>query len=114
MHVNETWLRRHAATFSTPDQLALITGFGDSMEPTFADGDTLLVDRGVSDIKLDAIYVLALNDELFVKRIQRGGDGSFTMISDNKNYLPRQVTRSEREHFRVLGRVVMAWNSRRT
>lgn len=113
MHVNEAWLRRHAASFSSPDNLSLITGFGDSMEPTFKDGDSLLVDRAVTDIKLDAIYVLALSDELYIKRLQRRPGGEITMISDNKSYEPYTIKNGERDKFRVLGRVVMAWNSRR-
>ena len=113
MHVNETWLRRHAATFSSTNNLALVTGFGDSMEPTFKDGDSLLVDRGVNDIKLDAVYVLALHDELFIKRLQRRPGGEVVMISDNKSYEPYTIKNGERDKFQVLGRVVMAWNSRR-
>lgn len=112
MVVDENWLRR-TATFSSPENLALVTGIGDSMRPTFEDGDPLLIDRAVTDIKLDAIYVLALNDELFIKRIQRRPDGSFLMISDNKSYEPYHITDGERQKFQVLGRVVMAWNSRR-
>lgn len=112
MVINESWLRRHA-NFSSPDNLALVTGIGDSMRPTFEDGDSLLVDRGVGDLKVDAIYVLALNDELFIKRIQRRPDGTFMMISDNKAYEPYHIKDAEREQFKVLGRVVMAWNSRR-
>jgi phage repressor protein C with HTH and peptisase S24 domain len=109
---DETWLRRHA-TFSSPDQLALITGFGDSMFPTFEDGDPLLVDRAVTDIKLDAVYVLSLNDELFIKRVQRRLDGTIMMISDNEKYPPQHVTDMQRNRFSVLGRVVMVWNPRR-
>jgi hypothetical protein len=112
MVINESWLRRHA-NFSSPDNLALVTGIGDSMRPTFEDGDSLLVDRSVDELKVDAIYVLALNDELFIKRIQRRPDGTFMMISDNKSYEPYHIKDSEREKFKVLGRVVMAWNSRR-
>lgn len=112
MVVDETWLRRHA-TFSSPDQLALVTGIGDSMFPTFEDGDPLLVDRGVTDIKLDAVYVLSLNDELYIKRVQRRPDGTVVMISDNKSYEPYHIKGNERNRFQVLGRVVMVWNAKR-
>lgn len=112
MVINENWLRRQA-NFSAPENLALITGIGDSMRPTFEDGDSLLVDRAIDELKVDAIYVLALNDELFIKRIQRRPDGTHMMISDNKAYEPYHIKDGEREKFKVLGRVVMAWNSRR-
>lgn len=112
MVVDETWLRRNAS-FSSPENLAIVTGIGDSMRPTFEDGDPLLVDRSVTEIRLDAIYVLSLNGELFIKRIQRRPDGSYTMLSDNRAYEPYHIKDEEREQFQVLGRVVMAWNSRR-
>lgn len=112
MSINRPWLNRQAS-FSSAHNLALITGFGDSMKGTFEDGDVLIVDRGVTDIKVDAVYVLELNDELYVKRLQRRPDGSVLMISDNKNYEPYLIANGERERFRVLGRVVLAWNARR-
>jgi phage repressor protein C with HTH and peptisase S24 domain len=112
MSINRPWLNRQAS-FSSAHNLALITGFGDSMKGTFEDGDVLIVDRGITDIKVDAVYVLELNDELYVKRLQRRPDGSVLMISDNKSYEPYLITNGDRERFRVLGRVVLAWNARR-
>jgi phage repressor protein C with HTH and peptisase S24 domain len=112
MAVSERWLRTHA-TFSAPENLALITGFGDSMSPTFNDGDVLMVDRGVTDVKLDAIYVLSLRDELYIKRLQRRPDGGVLMLSDNRAYEPYQIPEADRGQFQVLGRVVMAWNAHR-
>ena len=55
MRVSTGWLRRNVGS-SSPDNLAVITGYGDSMEGTFSDGDLLLVDRGVTDIKIDASF----------------------------------------------------------
>lgn len=104
---------RQSVTFSKPDNLALITGYGDSMEGTFNDGDLLLVDRGVNDVKIDAVYVLSLNDELYIKRLQRRGDGTFTMISDNRKYEPIPVSEKDLARFQVLGRVLLAWNARK-
>lgn len=112
MNLNERWLRRNA-TFSNPDNLSLVTGVGDSMMPTFCDGDVLMVDRGVTDVKVDAVYVLALRDELYIKRLQRRPDGSLLMLSDNRSYEPYQIDNGERDSFRVLGRVVMTWNAKR-
>lgn len=112
MVLSEPWLRRNAA-FSKSDNLALVTGIGDSMAPTFHDGDVLMVDRGISDVKVDAVYVLSLKDELYIKRLQRRPDGSVLMISDNKSYEPYLIVNGERDMFRVLGRVVLAWNAKR-
>ena len=112
MTVTAAWIRRNV-NVSRPECLALISAYGDSMEGTFNDGDLLLVDRCVNDIKIDAVYVLALNDELYIKRLQRRPDGSVLMISDNKKYEPYLIQNGEREKFQVLGRVLLAWNARK-
>jgi transcriptional regulator with XRE-family HTH domain len=110
--VHLTPLRR-IASFSHPLNLRLLSAYGDSMEPTFKDGDLLLVDIGVTEIRIDAVYVLERDDELFVKRLQRRPDGTLLMISDNRNYAPYEIRDMEGERFSVRGRVVLAWNSRR-
>jgi phage repressor protein C with HTH and peptisase S24 domain len=110
MTVSADWLKSHVK-FSRADNLALITAYGDSMEGTFSDGDMLLVDRGVGEIKIDAVYVLALNEELYIKRLQRRPDGAILMISDNKRYDPYVIKNGERDKFHVLGRVLLAWNA---
>ncbi|MCY1503022.1 putative HTH-type transcriptional regulator [compost metagenome] len=99
--------------FSRAENLALITAYGDSMAGTFSDGDVLLVDRGINEIKIDAVYVLALKDELYIKRIQRCGDGTFLMISDNEKYKPIEVTEKDLDRFQVLARVLMTWNAKK-
>ncbi len=113
MRLTKSWIQRNIPSLSNPNNLAVLSAYGDSMTPTFSDGDILLVDRGISDIKIDAVYVLALQDELYVKRLQRRPGGAVLMISDNKAYEPYVIDNGERQHFRVLGRVVWAWNGRK-
>lgn len=112
MTVNAQWVRSHLNATS-PDNLAIITGRGDSMEGTFNDGDLLLVDRGVKEIRVDAVYVLAIDGDLFIKRIQRQPGGVMTMISDNPRYAPIEITPSTLPRFEVMGRVLLTWNERR-
>ncbi|MDR0703202.1 MAG: helix-turn-helix domain-containing protein [Azoarcus sp.] len=112
MTVTAAWIRRNISV-SRPSNLALITGYGDSMQGTFDDGDLLLVDRGVTDIKIDGVFVLALNDQLYIKRLQRRPNGSVLMISDNRKYEPYLIENGERDKFQVLGRVVLAWNAKK-
>jgi phage repressor protein C with HTH and peptisase S24 domain len=112
MRVSQEWLSRNVI-YSSLDNLALITGLGDSMEGTFSDGDVLLVDRGVTEVKLDAVYVLSLHDELYIKRLQRRPDGALLMISDNDKYPPYVIENGDRDAFKVEGRVLLAWNARK-
>lgn len=112
LRVSTAWLRRNVNA-TNHSSLAVITGYGDSMEGTFNDGDLLLVDRGVTEIKIDAVYVLALKGELYIKRLQRRPDGTLLMLSDNEKYKPYEIKDGELEQFEVLGRVLLAWNARR-
>ena len=108
--VSESWLRRNLA-FSAPGNLSIIAGVGDSMKPTFSDGDLLLVDRGVSEIRVDAVYVLELHNRLYIKRLQIRPDGAILMLSDNKAYEPYLIQETDMESVHVRARVLMAWNA---
>lgn len=111
MAVSKKWLHRHAS-FTSEDNLALVTGFGDAMSPVYEDGDLLLVDRGVQDVKLDGIYCIWLNDEFFVKRLQRRPGGGLVMCSERPSY-ESYTLNPARDRLIVLGRVVLVWNARR-
>ncbi len=107
-------LRRQVPSFTSPQNLRILTGLGDSMKPTFSDGDPLLVDVGVTEITVDGVYVLEKDDQLFVKRMQRKMlDNSLMMISDNKEYSSEAITNGDRQKFAVRGRVLLAWNAKR-
>lgn len=113
LRLTKTWVQRHLPGASHASNLAVISAYGDSMQPTFNDGDILLVDRSVRNVRLDAVYVLSFHDELYIKRIQRRPDGSIAIISDNKVYDPILVRPEEKESVNVLGRVLWAWNGKR-
>jgi len=109
MQLSHAWLRQHL-NISHTNNLAVISADGDSMAPTFSSGDLLLIDRQVDQIKTDAIYALAMDDQLYVKRLARDiGDGSVNIISDNPAYGTQRITRERAEQLRVIGRVVFAW-----
>ena len=106
------WMQRHLRTITSPGNLACLFAYGPSMQPTFADGSILIVDVGVREVKVDAIYVLQRNDELYVKRLQRRLDGTMLMISDNPHYPPETLTPDGKYSMQVLGRVVWAFDSK--
>src|SRR5258706_3705260 len=81
--LSKTWIDQHLRPLSSHSNLACITGKGDSMLPTFADGDILLVDTGVHSPDVDAVYVLSAHARLYVKRVRQRIDGSFEISSDN-------------------------------
>ncbi len=67
MGFEQRWLRSIAGN---PALLSVIQVEGDSMEPTLADGDDILVDRGdAADRVRDGVYVLRVDGALLVKRL---------------------------------------------
>jgi phage repressor protein C with HTH and peptisase S24 domain len=88
MQLSTEWIRRNLPDITSPKNLRVITGYGDSMETTFRDGDILVVDAGVREVRVDAIYVFSLDDELYVKTMQRVPGIGLRVISDNKKYEP--------------------------
>ncbi len=81
------WLRRLGVGGGTPDRLSLIRVDGDSMAPTLADGDEILVDRDDAAGRLrDGIYVLRIEGTLVVKRLAVGPGGRINVRSDNEAY----------------------------
>lgn len=112
MRVEMPWLRKNV-DYSRPDNLALIDGRGGSMEPTYRDGDILLVDRGQTNLDIDAVYVLVelATGELFIKGIQRMGLKNYLMISHAPTN--RDVPIGDGSGYQVIGRVVYAWNGKK-
>ena len=103
------WLRGLGA--GDPQRLSIIRVQGDSMAPTLADGDEILVDSGEGRDRLrDGIYVLRIDDALVVKRLALNpATRRVSITSDNEAYpgWPDCPLKS----IDVIGRVV--WSGRR-
>ncbi len=79
------WLR--SVTAAAPEDLAVIAVRGDSMYPTLADGDTILVDLTQRSPGHDGIYILRFGDVVLVKRLHIDPVRRRATIScDNANY----------------------------
>ncbi|MEO8490962.1 S24 family peptidase [Pseudomonas sp.] len=111
--VHLDWLKTQGLSYSKLENLAIIDGDGDSMEGTFRNGDALLVDRGITEIRTDAIYVFTLEGELFIKRLQRLTGGSLRMISDNPVYPPIMIEGDMLAKVHIQARVLLVWNARK-
>lgn len=111
--VHLDWLQTQGLSYSNLENLAIIDGDGDSMEGTFRNGDALLVDRGITEIRTDAIYVFTLDGELFIKRLQRLTGGSLRMISDNPVYPAIMIEGDMLARVHIQARVLLVWNARK-
>jgi phage repressor protein C with HTH and peptisase S24 domain len=100
------FLRRLTAD---PKSVSVIRVEGDSMVPTLADGDDILVDRSAAPLR-DGIYVLRIDGALNVKRLAiNPTPGHVAIHSDNPAY--PSWPDCELAAIDVIGRVV--WVGRR-
>lgn len=79
------WLRHLGVQ---PQRVSIIRVDGESMMPTLADGDDIMVDHADDAQRLrDGVYVLRLDGVLMVKRVAMGPRrGRFSVVSDNPRY----------------------------
>ncbi len=100
---SDAWLRR-LKPVGRLDRLSLIVVAGDSMLPTLAPGDEILVDRD-DTMRRDGVFVLRIDDTLIVKRLLRDG-ARLRVVSDNPD-----ADRPPQQGYVVIGRVL--WAGRR-
>ena len=77
---------------------------GDSMKPTFLDGDLVYI-RATPEVPNGTIAVVLIDDSATLKHVYRA-EKTLTLISDNPKYTPMIIDLTEHEYVRVLGVVV--------
>lgn len=110
--VTPDWIQKNVHRITSPKNLSIVTGFGDSMKGVFNPGDPLLVDTGVTRADIDGIYFFRVGEEGFIKRLQRIPTENGVVLrakSENKAYDPFDITKGM--DFEIFGRVVKAWES---
>jgi hypothetical protein len=100
------WLRQLCD--AGPEELSIIRVEGDSMLPTLADGDEIMVNRADAGSRLrDGIYVLRREDTLLVKRLSLNPSSrKLTISSDNPAYPTWRDCSPRSVH--IIGRVVLS------
>ncbi|NRA88115.1 MAG: helix-turn-helix transcriptional regulator [Rhizobiales bacterium] len=97
------WLKRHDIN---PAFASAITVTGDSMDPTIRNGDTLLIDTSIKEIRDNGIYIVVVNGMTMVKRVHIKLNRSITLISDNLNYPDEEIIFDETHQLHIAGRVM--------
>ncbi|TBC64493.1 helix-turn-helix transcriptional regulator [Rhizobium ruizarguesonis] len=100
---NRNWLRERSINAVAARVLDVK---GDSMEPTIRDGDILVVDTSITQVRDNAIYVIIYAGNVLVKRVHLKRDGSLTLISDNERYPREDVPIEEVPDLHIAGRVM--------
>lgn len=80
---------------------AAITVRGDSMAPTYLDGDVVYI-KCRPDVAEGAVAVVFLDDEAAIKHVYKRPTG-LTLISDNPDYAPIFAGESDYNTIRVFG-----------
>ena len=97
-------LRRYGVN---PESVQALTSRGDSMSPTIEDGQVILVDRSVRQVRQDAIYVVSIDHDIRVKRIQKSIGGALTLKSDNPAYAQELLSAADAAKLKIEGRVFL-------
>lgn len=89
-----------------PNDMVIVDASGDSMEPTMRDRDLVMIDTSTAfEVPTGAIYAFTYDGAVFVKRLQRQ-PGGIEAISENKEYPPIRILKTDMDKFQLIGRVV--------
>ena len=98
------WMERNCLR---PGEVSAVVVTGDSMTPTLAHGDTVLVDHQRNEARQGRIFAIRRGQDLLVKRMQNEPESGWMLTSDNEDYAPVGAGTD----FRVIGEIVWrgAW-----
>ncbi|WP_261389748.1 XRE family transcriptional regulator [Halomonas denitrificans] len=96
-----------AAQGLDPDHVVGVKVRGDSMETTLTDGDWVLVDRKDRPDRPEGVFLLLVEGERRIKRVQRVAGGAWVLISDNSHYQAEMIPPEKVGNVVVLGRCVV-------
>ena len=99
------WL---TALISDAAQARLLWAKGPAMQPTFYDGDLLLVHTGQRQVYQGQTYAIRLGGGLLVNRVEIRPGGVYRIVSDNREIAPAYEIAADQTT--VLGQVV--WSGR--
>jgi phage repressor protein C with HTH and peptisase S24 domain len=99
------WLQRMGAK---AENLRVMGVRGNSMERTLFHGDRAVIDLGSTKIVSGRVFVVALGDEVKIKRIFKMADGQIRIVSDSvdKATYPDEYISQDSDRFLVIGRVI--------
>ena len=95
------WLSRKG----TAEKMVLLDIFGNSMEPEFREGDTVLIDKSQKDVLAGAVYAVGIDDTIMVKRVEKHPKG-LVLLSDNTKYESLYLENEDVNRVRIIGKVI--------
>lgn len=108
VRVSPSHLRELGVEFDEHYHLKMVTGWGQSMEPTIKHRDPLIVNINIREFVGDGIYLFHWDDHIYIKRLQVADEDHFEMISDNTKHKDRLI---RRDMTYIQARVLLVWNA---
>lgn len=109
IYLSEDGLRELVGRKNT-NGICLINVPTDSMEPTIQKGDVILIDMNIKNYNGEGIYAFAIDDELYIKRLQKIPGQGIIAISDNKDkYEPFSITDKVYASTTFVGKFIRRW-----
>ncbi|WPH22286.1 LexA family transcriptional regulator [Variovorax paradoxus] len=113
--VDREWLQLNVRSYTSLQNLCIVTGFGPSMKGMFNPGDPLLMDRGVNRVDHEGVYFFRVGDEGYIKILQRvpefNGPGFIIrVISKNEDFPPYDIS-PKNPHLHIIGKILTVWKS---
>lgn len=97
-------------TYTSAANLAIITGWGQSMAGTINHGEPVFVDRGITQFVGDGVYVFTWDDLVYIKRVQKVSKTHFKIVSDNRDNDPFEVLIQD---VVFHAQALLAWNAKK-
>lgn len=101
-----TQMIQSVLNIANPYDLKIFRASGDSMEPIIEDRDMLLIDTSRTDFSNGGIFLLAINNDYFIKRLRKRMSGELDVISDNTKYPIETFKPDDDIEIMVKGRVI--------
>lgn len=67
-----------------PNNILIMSIRGDAMSPSLKHGDLVLIDKGNTEVRDNALYAITVNEDLLIRRLQHLPGKKIKVIADNK------------------------------
>lgn len=108
---NSNWINDQFGS-SKINALRLYEISDDTMSPSLMVGDYVLVDTSVTSHDADGIYILNVEENHLIRRIQHKTNGIIAIKCDNPSYEVQSIANNQSK-LKVVGKVLWAWAQRK-
>ncbi|TRB89709.1 helix-turn-helix transcriptional regulator, partial [Mannheimia haemolytica] len=69
-------------------------------------GDVVFIDTTINYYNNEGVYIFVIDDEVYIKRLQKIPGGIYRALSDNKTYEPFDIKRETLDTAIILGKFI--------